>query len=1249
MQRRRVVGITLIVLFLTFAAGVASWRWRGTMTTAGPVLSHSAAGREAVLEQSLRAIAEGERAAARDRWDPAYLVEQLGRNPDTLRGWVQEHTSWVPYRGVLRGPVGVLMDRQGNSLDRALLLATLLERAGHRVRLARGELSESQARALLRPLVRGRVALGRSASVPAVADWRNQLRLAVGGYQRDSARIARSIEARLDSAMGMLATLDARTEEQTARLRALLPPPRSSDSGAEPEDSAIAELRDHWWVQRDENGRWLDLDVMGVAAQGADELIPQATYAPAGLDSTLYQRVIVRLVTERVSGGTLLEQRSLEREIRPSTALDKPAVLIILPAGWQPGLTAAASDPSASFRKAALEEREWRAMLTVGGDATEAVITLGRGASTVTGNPFGGLGRGIAGAVDQDSDDLSAAWLEYELLVPGRPTRIIRRQLFDLVGPAARALRHPVRLELTEDKRLERSLALTRTTEILPLGAAVAPEFLLHLTANAALANRNFLRAAEPPAAQSLAEDMDRFAESVAAAPSHLYTLAAVRMSADPDAEVFLDQPNVLSRHAFLALRRGGIVRVEATDIVANDVAPAPGVSEPAETRRRQGVRDTNAEALLYAAQPVVGSVADAFARHARWLTITAPDDPLLRNLPADIRQRMVDDLAQGYLLVAPASLAGATRPEVVGWWRTDPHTGQTLGISGTGWGSTLAERALKYSVILGNVVVEAWMFQFLRCISGIDEPEGATGPVARAESPLDWLVTPAWAQEGQSRTSVCVWEAWRAALEAGLFYKASVVWGLLVKQVKLWRMLRAATPAEAMTPGGAAASGSTSPGGQPPSKAPAECPPGGGAPGGAVEQPPPMTAKAASEEPGVNAPGGRPDETPGAPPAEPVARGEPAEPAARGPAEEPTPFDEAWGDLSPIQPGQYEAQANGWVAREPGAAQLLQQEEAFAREAETVGKRAEQELAALEATPPPPGNDDAHFKRMGYLRSLIQRARNAPLAVARAKAALDRIRALVEQLRRLETLNQALIQARAEAREASESFARLVRNNQADFQGNPYVQWRRVMERYERALKEYAAAYQELGKIPGPPRTPGVTLPLPSDPVRAGGPQPQCGSASPPAGPPPPGSPPPGSPPSTPAADAQRRLAEAQRELEAARDEVYRLDHDIQHPDGTNDLGEFTAAERELLAREKQLAAEGKSLGPHDDAYRALLRRKIDAVAKVMRLLDEIDRIRAAVQELQRAASAPAAPLGAAGAPPQVPVLVGLGGMSAP
>jgi hypothetical protein len=1192
------------------------------------------------FEGSLRAIADGDRAAAPDRWDPAYVAGWLGNDPIALLEWVRSQTRWVPYRGVLRGPVGVLLDRQGNSLDRALLLATLLRHAGYEIRLARAELPAERARELLPSLLASRSALVRGSETGVEGDWRPDVRLITGTYLKDSAAIARKVEARLDRSIRLLDTLDARTDTQAARLRALLPKPAAGSAGAAEQDDPIEALRDHWWVQRRDGERWIDLDLLAVP----DDPAPAATADPAALDSALYQRVVVRLVTERLSNGSLSERKVLEREVRPSELIGKPVVLEVTPLGLQPGLISVSKDPAAALRMLALEENEWHATLLVGGEVAEAVVSPGPVTGAAPGNPLGGLGLGIGRAVGSGGAELSAAWIEYETRVPGRPSQVVRRQLFDLVGPAARAARRPIELELTEERRLERSLALTRTTEIVPLASAVAPEYLIHLAASAALANQNFLRAA-PAAAATPLEDLETFAKSVQPGPSHLYTLAVTRMSADPDAPVYLDRPNVLSRHAFLGLRGGRIVRLEGTDIVVNDVAVAPGSPDPAEIRRRQGIRDTNAEAILYDGQPVVGSVADGFARSDRWIAVTSADDALLAGLPADTRRRMADDLAAGYVLIAPASLADASRPELAGWWRIDPRTGQTLGVSGTGWGQTLAERALKYSVILATVVVEAWMFEFLICGGALGQPAGG-GPVARAPSPMDWFATPAWADEPTK--DPCVWEAWKAALTAGLFYKASVAWGILATRIKLWRMLKAVEAAEgaAGASAGGGGTGSGAPGGGTPSNRPPpqECQSGGGTPRPAGEEPGLGTPKA-GEEPGAAPPPAEPSEPigPPKPPEEPPAgtpREEPAPP--KEPAEKPAPFDEAWGDASAEAPGTYSDRSKGWAEKAPDAERQLGEAEAYAREMAAKAEQARKDLAAAEANPPAPDDYDA-LQRLNDARMDITQANGARSTADRARAALNRIRALVEQYRRLESLNEALIQARAQMREASDRLAELIRSGKADFQGPENAEWKAIFDRYNQALREYTQAVREVGKVTAqsgrtlPVGGPGGTLPLPSGPASPGGQS--CSGASPPPGSPPPGmSPPPGSPPPSPALDAQRRLQDAERALEGARAE-----RDLA-------MRKMDEANEKMFADEAAAQARGEGTPPQTSEFRALLRRKIDAIKRFWRAEEEYNLARFQAQMLEQQAAGS----GASGAAPIVggdpaQVLVGLGGMAGP
>jgi hypothetical protein len=100
------------------------------------------------LEKLYLAMESEARKIPRDTFDPQAIIDIVGKDPKQLFQWVRDNTYLVPYRGSLRGPIGVLMDRLGNSLDRSLLLSKLLEMAGHKTRLVHTVLTELEARAL---------------------------------------------------------------------------------------------------------------------------------------------------------------------------------------------------------------------------------------------------------------------------------------------------------------------------------------------------------------------------------------------------------------------------------------------------------------------------------------------------------------------------------------------------------------------------------------------------------------------------------------------------------------------------------------------------------------------------------------------------------------------------------------------------------------------------------------------------------------------------------------------------------------------------------------------------------------------------------------------------------------------------------------------------------------------------------------------------------------------------------------------
>lgn len=116
--RRSMAGLVIASLCLQSAAA---------QRTVDP---EAAARTAQTMARALQATEDGLLAMARDRWDPQWLADSLGADPEALRGFLRENVIWAPYAGALRGARGVLMDRTANALDGALAMAALLKAAG---------------------------------------------------------------------------------------------------------------------------------------------------------------------------------------------------------------------------------------------------------------------------------------------------------------------------------------------------------------------------------------------------------------------------------------------------------------------------------------------------------------------------------------------------------------------------------------------------------------------------------------------------------------------------------------------------------------------------------------------------------------------------------------------------------------------------------------------------------------------------------------------------------------------------------------------------------------------------------------------------------------------------------------------------------------------------------------------------------------------------------------------------------------
>lgn len=681
----------------------------------------------AVRLEALFQILEGaSKSQPRQTFDPETAIAAVGRDPLQLFRWVRDETFLVPYRGILRGPRGVLMDRLGNSFDRSLLLVELLRAVGQEPRLAHAVLSEGQARDLLR---KARPITGNRMLGPAA----DQL----------PERILQEIATQTDVDLPKLRKLidDTATEQERLKQQVIervaaqvssLTRAIGHPAGRQTEDAtAVDAVRDHWWVQVLQGSTWVDLDPALPDHQAGTMLTAANETVDAGaLPTTYFHEVAFRVVIERWNKGRPERVTILERELRPSQLLGARIMFRHMPLTTPDPAALQEPDPIRRLTRIALGQREWLPILTIDGsdfmessftdsgehrDGGSAMSGFARAAERIEdilrGGRIGSSGPGRSGDPTADQGSLVGEWIEYEIRAPGQEPRTVRREVFDLLGPAARA-RGEKPSSFNEAQRLARALGLAGEIEILPLPAQLSSQFVERLIVANALQNRQaLLRLARVGDSASLEAFSQRAAE-LSPLPLGLYNLALSRRawSRFPDA-VYQDRVNIFTYTRGIHRGPKGDLRItQGIDIVANDVAIGRGArGDPFLIRLESGVLDSNAEALIMAGTGSLESAAELFAQTGEqhgWVTLRSVDDRAWRTvpLPPDARTRVAEDLASGHVVVVPAKVVPVDGRVRVGWWRIDPRTGQSLAIAEGGGGAGGTELTLQQKATLAKI-----------------------------------------------------------------------------------------------------------------------------------------------------------------------------------------------------------------------------------------------------------------------------------------------------------------------------------------------------------------------------------------------------------------------------------------------------------------------------------------------------------------------------------------------------------------
>ena len=663
------------------------------------------------LDDAYRALETAQGALPRQRFDPAAAVQLIGNDPVKIFEWVRDNTDWVPYRGALRGPAGVLMDGLGNSLDRSLLLAELLRLAGHDVRLVRGAIDARVGKELLARVRTAAVVTPAASPRPdeEFAQMANRLHL-------DRKRIDASLEELRANHLKNVASTKERVDSQVPSLAKSVGEPAIAPDAAR--------LEEHWWVQRRSGSQWEDLDVLTPDARPGQARLQASEFfdinrATGRVDLGAQNRhdLTIRVVVEQWKAGKTAKYTILEHKVFPAELNGQTLLLGHVPVGQRvPDTVNLAQEPGAGIRALAMAPTEWLPILRVGNDQVYQQSVNARGERNAKPNldtnssaptPPKGFSVGfdaLGGGAEAPSDDgqFTAEWVEYEINAPGAKPRIVRREIFDLLLPEERAGQTaPVE---DDARRLARGLSLMGSVQILAQASRLAPEFAVQKAVAETLANRQAMAA--------LQKALKSGAEVVSLDPNqpltptseHLHDLAVARFAWSPvGGDVYIASSNVLTyRRTLWQNPEGKVVSREGFDIVANGVRVRPQTPQSAFlTQLAQGTADTNVEALLLKDARFNAGAALGSSVPPQLLTLrAAPDVTRLGPAwPGAARALVGDALAAGYVVIVSNPQASERTPPT--WWRVDPKTGETLGMGPDGWGQGMTEKAAVVLVIL--------------------------------------------------------------------------------------------------------------------------------------------------------------------------------------------------------------------------------------------------------------------------------------------------------------------------------------------------------------------------------------------------------------------------------------------------------------------------------------------------------------------------------------------------------------------
>ncbi|HEY0615096.1 MAG TPA: hypothetical protein VGC96_10665 [Candidatus Elarobacter sp.] len=613
--------------------------------------------------------------------------------PDAIFAFVRDRIATEAYPGAMRGANGTLAAHGGSPADKALLLAALLGAKQIPVRFVHGPLSDAETETVLKAV---------DAAPPKASAGDPEILKKLG---LDPAQVAATSREQRERVKQLADEGIARARTATdALLSAAGVHLASADSTAQ--QASRAALRDHWWLQAQQNGAWSDLDPTLPSAKAGTHLASAAGDPADALPDDASATVTLALVGTFIDNGAASEKTLV-------TASAKTADLAL-----------------SSFSVVIGDRSKGAQNLTEARSFTPSITLAG---SEQSGDAFEADG----------SPRLATLRLRIVTQLPGTSARTAERVIVDRRQRGGTVIDPAWTPERT-------ALALTSTSMGLVVPGELSRDFTAKQDAQSAKLGRAFSayvtaggngRQIPPPGVGEAYpyEVMHYFLyDSIARMRLEDASTGAVRFS--------FDRPQIaMVRRGFTqhGKQRAGILEFDVVDNAMKATGPNDGAVRANAVR---GYMDTNIERHVLGVEPVRNTIAlfDA-ASHG------------------GVKPKAVTQADRGSVRIVPDGQVSLGGRVVGGWWDVDPQTGNLLGRMEGGAGQALVEYAIdRVNDWATLVTIMQFYGDFFRCIAtGVEAPlSGSANPQADfnncALGALCNLAEATVVGEGFSRCDVC-------------------------------------------------------------------------------------------------------------------------------------------------------------------------------------------------------------------------------------------------------------------------------------------------------------------------------------------------------------------------------------------------------------------------------------------------------------------------------------------------------------